>query len=245
MDWISLLLLICLAGIAFCYAAVGHGGASGYIAVFALFGLVSPNMKSFVLIMNLLVASISFYQYYKQGHFNLKYFLPFGLGAAPMAYFGASLKIDNTLYQYILAAFLFFSVLYLFGFFKSFQDKFTIAYSFSIAFVIALVLGFISGVTGVGGGIFLSPILLILGWLNLKQTAAISSLFIVVNSLASLFAISSSELIVNMAMMYKLILVIVFGYLGSLWGVKIKNHNIIRRLLAFVLLIAALKLCFM
>ena len=70
MDWISLLLLTCLAGVAFCYAAVGHGGASGYIAVFALFGMISPSMKSFVLMMNLAVASVSFVQYYKNGYFQ-------------------------------------------------------------------------------------------------------------------------------------------------------------------------------
>jgi uncharacterized membrane protein YfcA len=241
MEW--LLLLICLAAIAFCYAAVGHGGASGYIAVFSLFGIISPAMKSFVLVMNFVVASISFYQYFKNGHFDLKHFLPFGIGAAPMAYFGASLSIDNTTYHYILAAFLFFSVLYLLDFFQQFQNKFLVKFSFGKAFILAIFLGFLSGVTGVGGGIFLSPILLILGWLTFKKTAAISSLFIMVNSLAGIFAIKGTDYIFNLEMVYKLILVVIFGYLGSIWGVKIEKPQLLRRLLAFVLCIAGIKLC--
>lgn len=243
MDSTQLLFLMSLAIIAFCYAAVGHGGASGYIAVFALFGMISPNMKSFVLIMNLSVASISFLQYYKQGHFQLKYFLPFGIGAAPMAYIGASLKIDTQLYHYILAAFLFFSVIYLLGIFKVFEEKLKMNFSVWKALLIALLLGFISGITGVGGGIFLSPILLIFGWLNLKQTAATSALFIVANSLAGLIAINNIALTLNIDLMNKLILVVVFGYLGSYWGVKMQNLKILKQMLALVLLIAAIKLC--
>jgi uncharacterized membrane protein YfcA len=243
MAWISLLLLTCLASVAFCYAAVGHGGASGYIAVFALFGMISPSMKSFVLLMNLAVASVSFIQYYKNGYFKVKYFLPFGIGAAPMAYLGASLKIDAVLYHYILAAFLFFSVIYLLDLFKTNQDQFKTAYSVWKAFAVALILGFLSGVTGVGGGIFLSPVLLIFGWLNLKQTAAISALFIVVNSLAGLLALNNVEVLLNVDTIYKLLLVSSFGYLGSRWGVKNQKLKVLRLMLSFVLLIAALKLC--
>lgn len=243
MDWVSVFLLLSLAGVAFCYAAVGHGGASGYIAVFALFGIISPSTKSFVLLMNFGVASVSFYQYYKNKHFNIKYFLPFGLGAAPMAYLGAKLKIDDQIYHYILAAFLCFSVVYLLGLFDHYKHKFNLEFSFTKAFGIALVLGFLSGITGVGGGIFLSPILLILGWLNLKETAANSALFIVFNSLAGLFAINNIGLLFNLELLYKLMLVIGFGFMGSYWGVKMENLKVLRRMLAFVLLIAAVKLC--
>jgi uncharacterized membrane protein YfcA len=243
MDLISVTFLICLALVAFCYAAVGHGGASGYIAVFALFGMISPTMKSFVLMMNLVVASVSFFQYYKQGHFKIQYFLSFGLVAPPMAYIGASLKIDVRMYQYILVGFLLFSVAYLLGIFNRFQDKFITPYSIWKALLIAFVLGFLSGITGVGGGIFLSPILLILGWLNLKQTAAISALFIVVNSLAGLFALNNFEDLFDVEMIYKLLLVTGFGYLGSSWGVKNEKLPVLKHMLALVLLIAAVKLC--
>lgn len=240
---ISVAFMTCLAFIAFCYAAVGHGGASGYIAVFALFGMLSSDMKSLVLIMNLGVASLSFFHYYKHKHFNFKYFLPFGLGAAPMAYFGASLKLDAHVYQYLLATFLIFSVFYLMGMFNQYHDKFKIVFSVWKAFLIALVLGFLSGVIGVGGGIFLSPILLILGWLSLKQTAAISSLFIVINSLAGLIALNKFDLLLHQEMLNKLLLVLVFGYLGGKWGVLIQNQKVLKRMLAFVLFIAAVKLC--
>ena len=244
MDWINVLFILTLACIAFGYAAVGHGGASGYIAVFALFGMISPTMKSFVLLMNLAVASVSFYQYHKQDYFSLKYFLPFGLGAAPMAYIGASLKVDALLYKYILACFLIFSVFYLLGFLDRYKKTFQIGYSAWIALFIAMLIGFISGVTGVGGGIFLSPILLILGWLNVKQTAAISALFIVLNSLAGLLAIQNFEVLYTQEMLIKLFMVMGFGYLGSRWGVHLENTHILKRMLALVLFVAAIKLCF-
>jgi uncharacterized membrane protein YfcA len=244
MDWITVLFLGSLACVAFGYAAVGHGGASGYISVFALFGMISPTMKSFVLLMNLAVASLSFYQYYKQGHFNLKYFLPFGLVAAPMAYIGASLQVDALLYKYILACFLIFSVFYLLGFLNRYKKTFQIGYSAWIAIFMAMLIGFISGVTGVGGGIFLSPILLILGWLNVKQTAAVSALFIVLNSLAGLLAIQNFEVLYTQEMLIKLLMVMGFGYLGSRWGVHLENTHLLKRMLALVLFVAAIKLCF-
>lgn len=243
MDLISIAFILCLASVAFCYAAVGHGGASGYIAVFVLFGMVSPSMKSFVLVMNLAVASISFYQYYLQGHFNLKYFLPFGLGAMPMAYIGASFKIDTHIYQYLLIGFLLFSVLYLLGFLEQLQHHFQLHYNQWRALILAMLLGFVSGVIGVGGGIFLSPILLIFGWQNVKQTAAIAALFIVLNSLAGLFALNDLKQLIYHELLSKLLIVTVFGYLGSKWGVKIENIKLLKRMLALVLLIAAYKLC--
>lgn len=243
MDLISVLFLACLATIAFCYAAVGHGGASGYIAVFALFGMVSPHMKSFVLVMNMTVASISFIQYYRKGFFKLNYFLPFGLGAAPMAYLGANFKLDTDSYHYILAAFLLFSVAYLLGAFGTFANKIKLEYSFWKAFFIALVLGFVSGITGVGGGIFLSPLLLIFAWLNVKETAAVSAIFIVLNSLAGLLALEHLSTIMSPDLGYKVVLVAAFGFLGSLWGAKIENTLLLKRMLAFVLFIAAIKLC--
>lgn len=243
MDLVNIIFLISLGLVAFCYAAVGHGGASGYIAVFALFGLVTPGMKSLVLIMNLAVALLSFYQYFKAGHFNWKYFLPFGIGAAPMAYLGGSLKIDAQFYHYLLAAFLVFSVIYLLGFFYHFENKFKTNYTVWKAFIIAALIGFISGVTGVGGGIFLSPVLLLLAWGNVKQTAAMAALFIVLNSLAGLIAIDSLVQYISKALLIKLVVVLAFGYFGSRWGVKIENTTILKRMLAFVLLVAAVKLC--
>jgi uncharacterized membrane protein YfcA len=243
MNLMLILFFVCLAIVAFSYAAVGHGGASGYIALFTLFGMVSPAMKSFVLLMNLLVAAVSFYQYYQQGHFNLNFFLPWGIGAAPMAYVGARLHIDAGLYHYFLAFFLFFSSAYLLGFFDRFFKGINIVYQPAKALSMALVLGFISGITGVGGGIFLSPLLLLLGWQNVKQTAALSALFIVVNSLAGLIALYHNGLTLSVDMWLNLILVIIFGYAGSRWGANIKHQEVLKRMMALVLLIAAFKLC--
>ncbi|MCZ2248927.1 MAG: sulfite exporter TauE/SafE family protein [Bacteroidia bacterium] len=242
-DLTTIILLLSLSAIAFCYAAVGHGGASGYIAIFALFGLLSPQTKSFVLVMNLIVASITFIHYSRKGYFNIKYFLPFALGAAPMAYFGAKLKIDAALYHYILAAFLFFSVSYLLGFFNKFHNLFQTEFKIWKSLMIGAVIGFFSGIVGVGGGIFLSPVLLILGWQNLKQTASLSALFIVVNSASGLLAIKQFDSFLQPIFIAEIFTVALFGYLGGKWGVNLENTDKLKKMLAFVLLIAGIKLC--
>ncbi len=243
MDAIYFIFMACLAAVAFCYAAVGHGGASGYIAVYTLFGMVAPSMKWFVLLMNLLVAAVAFYQYYKQGYFSMKYFWPWGLGASPMAYLGAGFEIDARVYRYFLAFFLLFSVAYLLGIFDRYLKHYRVTYREWKALLIAMLLGLVSGITGVGGGIFLSPILLLFSWQDVKQTAAISALFIVVNSLAGLIAMQQSALLVSYDIFVKLFVVIMFGFAGSWWGAKIENQFVLKRMLAFVLLIAAVKLC--
>ena len=160
-----------------------------------------------------------------------------------MAYIGASFTIDTHIYQYMLAGFLLFSVFYLSGFLERFQPHFQLHYNQWRALILAMLLGFVSGVIGVGGGIFLSPILLIFGWQNVKQTAAIAALFIVLNSLAGLFALNDLKQLIYQELISKLLIVTVFGYLGSKWGVKIENIKLLKRMLAFVLLIAAYKLC--
>jgi uncharacterized membrane protein YfcA len=187
--------------------------------------MVSPSMKSFVLVMNLAVAAISFYQYYIQGHFNLKYFLPFGLGAMPMAYIGASFKIDTHIYQYLLAGFLLFSVVYLSGYLERFQHHFQLHYNQWRALILAMLLGFVSGIIGVGGGIFLSPILLIFGWQNVKQTAAIAALFIVLNSLAGLFALNDLKLLIDQELISKLLIVTILWLFGEQMGCENRKYK--------------------
>ena len=176
----ELFFLILIIAIAFLYSSVGHGGASGYLALMVLFNIQPSLMKSSALLLNLFVSAIAFYQYYKNDFFKWKLFLPFAIGSFPMAFIGARLTISSEIYHEILAVCLLFAVLRILGIFgNNKQEKRKL--SFVIAVCIGAVLGFISGIIGIGGGIILSPLILIFRWADMKETAAVSALFIFVN----------------------------------------------------------------
>lgn len=176
---------IALFVIAFLYASVGHGGASGYLALMAIYGIAPEVMKPSALLLNLFVSSTSFIQFYRGGHFRMKLFWPLAVASIPMAFVGGLLHIDATLYKQILGVLLVIAVarFYFFGNVKNIQLK---EPSLALSLLIGGVIGFFSGLIGIGGGIILSPVLLLLKWSDMKQTAAISALFIFVNSISGL-----------------------------------------------------------
>lgn len=248
-----MLFFICLPLIAFLYAAVGHGGASGYLALMSIFsfqfldhnkGTVgSWEIKSIALTLNLFVAGIAFYQYYRAGHFNKKLFIPLACASIPMAFLGGRMEIDTQIYFYTLAIFLLFASFKLF-FSKSIKENINLKnINLPIALLAGATIGFISGLLGIGGGIILSPILILLAWSNAKTTAGISALFIFVNSAAGLFGQASQfGLSYPISMPWIILLVIVGGLIGAYFGVKRLSPIRIKQALAFVLLLAALKI---
>lgn len=179
--WFYILLFI----VAFLYASVGHGGASGYLALMALFSVVPEVMKPTALLLNLFVSLTAFIQFYRAKHFVWKVFLPLALASVPMAFVGGLITIDATLYKKILGLLLLFSVVRLL-----IPSKKNIAdlqpSHFYGALLMGGVIGLLSGMIGIGGGIILSPLLLFFKWTDQKQTAAISALFIFVNSASGL-----------------------------------------------------------
>ena len=171
--------------VAFLYASVGHGGASGYLALMAIFSVTPEVMKPTALLLNLFVSLTSFIQYYRGKHFKWKIFLPLAIASVPMSFIGGLLVLDGTVYKKILGLLLLIPVVR-FLVFKNPQIDETKKPDTILSLVIGGAIGLLSVMIGIGGGIILSPILLMLKWTDQRQTAAISAIFIFVNSLAGL-----------------------------------------------------------
>jgi uncharacterized protein len=235
---IFFLLAICL--VAFLYSSVGHGGASGYLALMALFGIEVSLMKPSALILNLFVSSIAFISFYRAGHFRLRLLLPFVVTSIPMAFLGATLEVPPELYKKILGVCLFLAALRIL--IRTKEDGERKKLSISIALAAGALIGFFSGMIGIGGGIILSPILLLTRWAGMKETAAASAAFIFLNSLAGL----SGHLIAGMEVSPKIVLwivsVMVGGLLGSWTGGFKLTATQLKYLITTVLLIASIKL---
>lgn len=237
----SPLLLLLLAVVAFLYASVGHGGASGYLALMSVFGFSVAVMKPTALVLNILVSGLSFYFYFRQKEFDWKLFYPFAITSVPFSFLGGMITIETHWYKIFLGTVLLFAVARLLGLFGKNQNH-SEPVNLKLALLIGAVIGFLSGLIGIGGGIILSPVLLLLGWATMKQTAAVSALFILVNSISGLFGFASQGGILPESAFGFIGVVLVGGMLGGYYGSKKMNTNALRNVLAFVLLIAIFKL---
>lgn len=237
----EILFYIFLPVVAFLYAAVGHGGASGYLALMAFFSFAPDFMRPTALLLNLAVSLIAFIQYHKQGHFSWKLFWPFAIASVPAAFIGGMLVVDADVYKKILAILLLFSVIRLLGF-KTKDAKIESQPQILIALAIGALIGFLSGMIGIGGGIILSPVILLLHWADMKKTAAVSALFIFVNSLAGLAGLFTKGIHLESQMIWMLLIAFAGGALGSYFGAGHFENKKLKWILAFVLLIASLKL---
>jgi uncharacterized protein len=233
--------IILLFIMAFLYASVGHGGASGYLAVMALLSVAPDVMKPTALILNLFVSLTAFIHYYKGNHFNLKIFLPLALSSIPLSFLGGMITLEDHIYKTILGLFLFIPIAR-FLFYESEEIKDVNNNNMGLSLLMGSSIGFLSGLIGIGGGIVLSPLLVMLKWTNLKQTAAISALFIFVNSLAGILGQSTKGLHLNGDMIYYIVFAFCGGYLGAYYGANKFSHKYLKVTLAMVLLIAAVKL---
>jgi uncharacterized membrane protein YfcA len=229
--------------VAFLYSAVGHGGASGYLALMALYGIAPQEMKPTALMLNLFVSLTSFIQYYRGGYFLKRLFLPIAAASIPMAFIGGMITVEENIYKRILGVLLLFPVMRFF-FFKNVEDSELKPHNLSIAMTTGAIVGFLSGMIGIGGGIILSPILLLLQWTNQKQTAAISAAFIFVNSVAGLGGMLTQGISFTGDMVMYIIIAFTGGLLGAYFGSKKFNQNVLKYVLATVLLLASYKLLF-
>ncbi len=236
------LIVLVLAITAILYSAVGHGGASGYLALMAIFGVEVAVMKSTALTLNVFVSLISFYAFYKSGNFKWKILLPFILGSIPMAFIGARLDIDPKLYKIILGIFLVIAVSRML-LFKSEDIENTKEVKFLPALIIGSLLGLFSGMIGIGGGIILSPILILLRWANLKETAAISAAFIFVNSASGLIGMGlENQFYPNENIIIWIVAGVIGGVIGGVLGSSKLSTNNLKYFLAVVLFAASIKL---
>jgi len=238
LHWIF---LVSLPIVAFLYAAVGHGGASGYLALMALFSFAPEEMKPTALLLNLFVAAISFYHFWRKGFFQLNLFLAFAIGSIPFSFIGGLLEVNVKLYKIILGVLLLFAILKMLNVFGKEKDRIN-PISWTLAIVLGACIGFFSGLIGIGGGIILSPVILVLNWGTVKQAAAASALFIWVNSAAGMAGQLTQGVVFENSSLLYVVMAIAGGFFGGYFGSVKLNNKALRFLLAFVLLFASIKL---
>ncbi len=238
-----LILLAAVFTVAFFYSSVGHGGATGYLAALAVVGIAPGSAKVAVLIANVLVASVAWWRFWRMGHFDGKVLLSFAVVSVPSAWFGSRIHISPHTYKLVLGAVLTIAGLVLLLRSRWQTDDVSLHKFFlPLALAIGAVLGFLAGLTGIGGGVFLSPLLYLFRWVKPKTTGGIAAGFIVVNSLAGL-AGAGWERISHAGTLLWLTLPAVAGALiGTHLGARRWSSVTFSRVLAGVLVFAGGKL---
>jgi uncharacterized membrane protein YfcA len=224
------------------YSSVGHGGASSYLAIMGLFGLAPAVMKPTALTLNILVALVATVKFYRAGWFRWELFWPFAIVSIPAAFIGGAITLPGRVYLIVVGAVL---ILAAFWMFWSAQRPMVIPAKrlpLLAAITFGLLIGLLSGLTGVGGGIFLSPLLLYMGWAETRTAAGLAAPFILVNSIAGLLGHLSTVAQVPPAIPAWAAAALVGGWLGATYGSKHAPPPTLRRLLALVLVIAGIKL---
>jgi len=223
------------------YSSVGNAGASGYLAAMALAGLAPEVMKSTALLLNIIVALITTLRFVRAGYFCWPLFWPFTVASLPFALVGGMLSLPAPLYRVLVGIVLVFAAYRLFWYTDQGKPA-TGAVPLGLALVVGAGLGLVSGLTGIGGGIFLSPLLIVMGWAEPRQSASISAAFVLVNSVAGLCGDTVSVHALPSAAPLWVGAVVVGGLAGSELGARQLAEVALRRLLAVVLAIAGLKL---
>src|SRR5450755_1320906 len=237
------ILMAAVFTVAFFYSSVGHGGATGYLAALALVGVAPASAKVAVLIANIFVASIAFWRFYQAGFFDWKIFLSFAVASIPFAFLGSKIHISPQAYKIILGAVL--SVAGIVLLFRSRwqTDDVPVRKCFlPTALLVGAGLGFLAGLTGIGGGVFLSPLLYLFRWVKPKTTGGIAAGFIVVNSIAGLFGAGLEKIMHAGPLLWLTLPAVIGALLGTHLGGRRWGSAKFRRVLAGVLIFAGGKL---
>ena len=237
----DLILSLAILALGFLYSSVGHAGASGYIAAMSLAGVALTDVRPAALMMNLGVACFGVWHFMRGGHFRAKLAWPFLPLALPFAWWGARIEIPTSLISILLGIVLLFSAIR-FWLPSPKSSPSAKAPSVPVALACGALLGFLAGLTGTGGGIFLTPLLLIAGWAQPKTAAAASILFIAGNSLFGLIGFASTGSPMPWHLAGLLPFALIGGFAGSRLGSFRFSPQTIRRLLAVVLVVASLTL---
>lgn len=230
----------CILAVAFLYSSVGHAGASGYIAVMSLFSLAPAAIKPTALVLNILVACVGSFQFWRAGHFSWRLFWPFAVLSVPCAFLGGYLNLPTHIFKIIVGVVLLFSAVRFF--LAPSADAEPRDPAPSVSYGVGAGLGLLSGLTGTGGGIFLTPLIIFMHWAKTKTAAALSVVFILVNSVAGLAGnYTATKSLPSFAWSFALA-ALVGGGAGSYLGSNRFPVATIKRLLAVVLAIAGFKL---
>lgn len=226
------------------YASVGHAGASGYLAVMALAGVAPESMRSTALAVNVVVATIAFGHYASAGHFSWRFLWPFAVGSVPAAFLGGAIALPADWLRLAIGAALAFSAirmawssLHAATAPRSIRDP-----AWATKLFAGAAIGFAAGLTGTGGGIFLSPLILLCGWAEPKRTAASASLFVLVNSLSGLGGLLQAGWTPSIELLPLAIAAGIGGFAGAFLGSRKATPRTLNLLLAAVLAVAAVKL---
>ncbi len=231
---------------AFGYAAVGHGGASAYLAALALAGIAPAEMRPVALALNVLVSSLATWKFCRAGHFRWRLFWPFAAAAIPLAYVGGAITLPGQAYKVLVGSVLVYAAWQLWRSGRAGEEMREVREPpLAAAMAIGGAMGLLAGLTGVGGGIFLSPLLLMLGWAGTKQTSAVAAPFILVNSVAGLAALFVTQGPSLPSYVWALApAVLIGGWLGAEYGSRRFANPFLRRVLAVVLALAGAKMLF-
>ena len=242
-ELVDILICICLFCGAILYTSVGHAGASIYIAIMSIFGVPVTTIKPTALSLNIIVSSYTSYQFVRAKFYDIKLATPLLIGAIPAAFIGGYINLPSNIYKPIIGVMLLYSA-YRFITVKKEDEKPTVPYKFFYAVTTGIIIGFLAGLTGTGGGIFLSPLIIFAAWTTTKGASGTVAIFIFFNSLfglmgniTSLSAIPPTLPLYGGAALFG-------GIIGSRIGVHYFQHTAIKRTLGLVLLIASLKLMF-
>ena len=245
MTEIFILTFILFLIIATLYSSVGHAGASGYLAIMALLSFAPETIKPTSLVLNIVVASIASIKFIRAGYFDQKIFMAFVITSIPLAFLGGYLSISPEYFKLIAGIFLIISAILLIikTYIKPKQSE-PGKMPVEFGLIIGSVIGLVSGLIGVGGGIFLSPIIIIANWATVKNASGVAALFILCNSVAGLAGHLTALNELNLQIFYWIIAVAIGGILGSYLGTARFNSKIIITCLFFVLLTAGMKFVF-
>jgi uncharacterized protein len=244
-EFNNIILAALIFVVALFYSSVGQAGASGYLAAMALMSMPPATMKPTALTLNILVAVIATFKFYRVGAFSWRIFWPLAVSSVPFAYIGGLLTLPGHIYKPLVG------VVLIYAAWRSFQTANILSkasvrvVALPILLVAGAAIGLLSGLTGVGGGIFLSPLLLFFRWAETKVISGIVSAFILVNSIAGLLGVASKSIILPSAMPLWALVALVGGFIGAEYGSKRLGSPTIQKLLAFVLLVAGAKMLLM
>jgi uncharacterized membrane protein YfcA len=246
-DLDQLIVALLAAGMlvaAFGYASVGHGGASAYLAAMALAGIAPQEMRPIALLLNILVSALGTYKFYRAGFFRWRLFWPFAVVSIPLAYVGGAITLPGQAYKILVGVVLLYAAWQLWRSGRAGEEMREVREPpLPWAMAIGAAMGLLAGLTGVGGGIFLSPLLLMLGWAATKQTSAVAAPFILVNSIAGLAAVFVTKSAALPTYVWILAAaVLVGGWLGAEYGSRRFANPVVRRVLAVVLALAGAKM---